>query len=456
MMGALEVAASFILVLGILVFVHEFGHFIVAKAFGIGVPVFSLGFGPRLLGFRRNGTDYRVSAIPLGGYVRLKGDEADEHRTGAPDEFLTRPRLQRFLVFVAGGVFNIVLALLVSWMAFAVYGVDEPRFPDKYPVIGAVQPGSPAASAGLRTGDRLMEVGGKDARAPGVLFQEIVLSPETVKPIVVERAGERLSLRLSTGSDPRYHLGEPGIVPVLEDSEPPVVDYVVPGDSADRAGIKEGDRVVRAEGRPLAGDVEIRKLLQQSAGKPVHLELQRAGKAVALVVVPKDQGGQGRIGVAFKPSGIVHRELTVAEAAVQSVKLNLEVSRTLFTTLGKLFQGEISLRAFSGPIEIAQVSRQAVRGLQSFLSLLAFISLQLGILNLLPIPVLDGGHIIILGIEAVMRRDMSERVKERVMQAGFVFLIGFFCLILYFDVRKVMPQPADTRQGATVGTEATK
>src|SRR6185503_11348183 len=161
------------------------------------------------------------------------------------------------------------------------------------------------------------------------------------------------------------------IVPVLEDSEPPVVDYVVPGDSADRAGIKEGDRVVRAEGRPLAGDVEIRKLLQQSAGKPVHLELQRAGKAVALVVVPKDQGGQGRIGVAFKRSGIVHRELTVAEAAVQSVKLNLEVSRTLFTTLGKLFQGEISLRAFSGPIEIAQVSRQAVRGLQSFLSLLA-------------------------------------------------------------------------------------
>jgi regulator of sigma E protease len=437
MMGALEVAASFILVLGILVFVHEFGHFIVAKAFKIGVPVFSLGFGPRLFGFRRNGTDYRVSAVPLGGYVRLKGDEADESRTGAPDEFLTRPRLQRFLVFVAGGVFNIALALLASWIAFSVYGLDEPKFPDKHPVIGAVVPDSPAERAGLRTGDRLLLVAGQDARRPGVLFQEIVLSPETVKPIVIERGGQRISLELPTGSDPRYHLGEPGIVPVLEDSEPPVVDYVVPGDAADEAGIEEGDRVLRAEGRPLAGDVEIRQLLQKSPGKPVHLELQRGDRTVALEVVPKDQGGQGRIGVAFKPSGIVHRDLTVAEAAVQSVRLNLEVSRTLFTTLGKLFRGEISLRAFSGPIEIAQVSRQAVRGLQSFLSLLAFISLQLGILNLLPIPVLDGGHIVILAIEAVMRRDLSERVKERVMQAGFVFLIGFFCVILYFDVVKV-------------------
>jgi regulator of sigma E protease len=287
-------------------------------------------------------------------------------------------------------------------------------------------------------GDRLLEVAGKDPRAPGVLFQEIVLSPGTVKPIQIERGGERLSLQLPTGSDPRYHLGDPGIVPVLEDSEPPVVEYVVRGDAADKAGIKEGDRVLRAEGRPLAGDVEIRQLLQKSPGKPVHLEIARGGEALALEVVPKDHGGQGRIGVAFRPSGIVHRDLTIAQAAVQSAKLNVEVSKILFTTLGKLFRGEISLRAFSGPIEIATESRRAMRAFQSFLSLLAFISLQLGILNLLPIPVLDGGHIVILGIEAVMRRDMSDRVKERVMQAGFVFLIGFFCVILYFDVVKVV------------------
>jgi regulator of sigma E protease len=437
MMGAVEVAASFILVLGILVFVHEFGHFIVAKAFGIGVPVFSLGFGPRLAGFRRNGTDYRVSLVPLGGYVRLKGDEADEERTGAADEFLSKPRLQRFAVFVAGGVFNIVLALLVSWLAFAVYGLDEPKFPDKHPRVGAVAPGSPAERAGLRTGDRLLEIAGRDARVPGTFFEEIVLSPGSEKPVVLERGGERVRLSLPTGSDPRYHLGDPGFVLVLEDVEPPVVDYVVPGDAADEAGMEQGDRVVRAEGRPLAGDVEIRQLLQKSPGRPVHLDIERGGKAVAIRVVPRDQGGQGRIGVAFRPSGIVHRELSVAEAAAQSVRLNVEVTKTLFTTLGKLFQGEISLRAFSGPIEIAQVSRQAVRGLQSFLQLLAFISLQLGILNLLPIPVLDGGHILILGIEGVMRRDLSDRVKERVMQAGFVFLIGFFCIVLYFDFMKV-------------------
>lgn len=436
MIGMLETFASFALVLGILVFVHEFGHFVVAKWLGIGVPVFSLGLGPRILGFRRGGTDYRISAIPLGGYVRLQGDESDEERTGAPEEFLTRPRWQRLLVFLSGATVNVLVALAVMWAVFFAYGIDEVKSPDEYPVVGAVLPDSTAAAAGLRRGDRVIAIDGKDARQPETFFNEILMSPGTRKAVTLEREGRRLQVQMNTGSDSKHHLGDPGVDLLRDDSDPPAVDRVTSDSPAERAGLRPGDRVLAALGKRGIREIELRALLEASAGKPVVLEIDRAGKVLSLTVVPRDEGGRGRIGVAFRPSGLVHRELTLGQAAAESWKLNVQYSKTLFLTLQKLMRGDISVRTFSGPIEIARFSRQAVQGLQSFLVFLAFISLQLGILNLMPIPVLDGGHVLILAIEGVMRRDLSDRVKERVMQAGFVFLLAFFCLVIYFDVIK--------------------
>jgi regulator of sigma E protease len=427
---------SFIVVLGILVFVHEFGHFIVAKAFKIGVPVFSLGFGPRLFGFRRKETDYRVSAVPLGGYVRLSGDEADEARTGGPDEFLSRPRWQRFLVFVAGASFNIVLAVLVMTVVFVTWGRDEVVRPESFPTVADVVPASPAESAGVHRGDKVLRIGGQDARDQQTQVNEIVLAPDQVKPVEIERDGVQKTLSMSTGQDPVYHLGAPGWRLIQEGGGPPEVEMVLGGSPADKAGLKRGDKIVGIDGRAPQGEMELKALLEKSIGRDVALSVLRAGGPIQVVVTPKDESGKGKIGVLFADGNRVHRELDLPGAFAASLDWNLDVTKSVFQTLSRLVKREISVRAFSGPIEIARVSREAARGGQSFLTLLALISLQLGILNLMPIPVLDGGHILILSCEGLIRRDLSDKLKERVMTVGFVFLLAFFGLVIFFDILK--------------------
>jgi regulator of sigma E protease len=432
----LQTALSFIVVLGILVFVHEFGHFIVAKAFKIGVPVFSLGFGPRLGGFRRKETDYRISAVPLGGYVRLAGDEADEARTGAPEEFLTRPRWQRFLVFVAGATFNIILAISVMTGVFAIWGRDEFVRPETFPTIADVLPASPAATVGLRGGDKVLRIGGQDARDLHTQEEQILLSPDQTKSVEIERDGVASTVSMSTGSDPVYHLGAPGWRLIQEGGGPPEVELVMGGSPAEKAGLKRGDKVVGLDGRAPQGEMELRALLEKSAGREVRMKISRAGQEQEIVVTPKDESGKGKIGVMFADGNRVHRTLSIGGAFAASLDWNLDITKSVFQTLSRLVKREISVRAFSGPIEIARVSREAVRGVQSFFTLLALISLQLGILNLLPIPVLDGGHILILSCEGLLRRDLSDKLKERVMTVGFVFLLAFFGLVIFFDILK--------------------
>lgn len=436
MIGFLQTSFAFILVLGILVFVHEFGHFLAAKSFGISVPTFSLGFGPRLFGFRRKETDYRISLIPLGGYVRMAGDEADEARTGAPEEFLSRPRWQRFIVFVAGATFNVVLALLIMWLALWIYGKQEVKIAETPPVVARVVDGSTAQAAGIRQGDRVLRIGGRDARDPQTRFEEEVMSPGVRKTVELERDGELVSVELDMGADPHYHLGYPGWQLLTESAEPPVFEVVTKGSPAAEAGAMSGDRILVADGREGVTELELRAMLEASPGRGIELTIDREGTPQRITVVPRSEGGKGRIGVTFRPVGLVHRDLSFLEAGAESVQVNLELSKTLFLTLRKLIGGEISVRAFAGPMEIARASREAVRRFEWFLGFLAFISLQLGILNLLPIPVLDGGHILILAVEGVMRRDFSDAVKERIMQVGLVFLLGFFAVIMYFDVIK--------------------
>jgi regulator of sigma E protease len=435
MIGFLQTALSFVLVLGILVFIHELGHFSVAKWFGIGVPIFSLGVGPRIFGFRRGETEYRVSALPLGGYVRLAGDEADEARTGAPNEFLSRPKWQRLLVYLAGATFNILFAILAAAAMFRVYGKSEVAIPEAYPVVVDVVAGSPAQAAGIRAGDRIVSIAGRDARDPQTEAEEITLSPNTTKPVVIERAGQRLTLETGTGQDPVFHLGFPGWIPVREGTGPAEIDQVVSGTPADRAGLKVGDKVLGLDDRSPVSEPELRALILASAGRPIRLKIEREGEPRTIELTPSDEGGKGRIGVNFR-SPSTHRDLDLGQALAASVDFNWTMTRSVFLTLGKLVRFEISLRAFSGPIGIAQVSREAVKTFETFLYFLALISLQLGVLNLLPIPVLDGGHVLILLAEAAARRDFSERVKERVMQAGLVFLLAFFCVVMYFDVIK--------------------
>jgi len=430
----LQTAGSFILVLGILVFIHEFGHFIVAKYLKIGVRVFSIGFGPRLAGFRRGGTDYRLAAIPLGGYVRLAGDEADEQRTGAPEEFLSRSRWQRFLVFSAGAVFNIILALFLSWVVLWMYGQPAPGV---QPVVLGVHPGFGAAEAGILAGDTILTIEGRDAIDPQVEFEEILMSPNSIRTIGLLRGDRELTVELSTGADERFHMGIPGWELLTSASgEPTVIGSVLEDSPASKAGLQPGDRIIGVEDQQEIGEVELRALLALSAGSALTLHVERDGQMRAILVTPADEDGKGKVGVTLY-TVLKKQPLGAWAAAAEAWNVNVQRSSTLFFVLKKLVGGQLSMRTFSGPLEIAQFSRFAVRsGLETFLTFLAFISLQLGILNLLPIPILDGGHITILAVESAMGRDLSDKVKERAMQAGMLLLLTFFGVVMTYDVIK--------------------
>ncbi|MDH3628830.1 MAG: site-2 protease family protein [Acidobacteriota bacterium] len=440
--GFFQALFAFVVVLAPLVFIHELGHFLVAKAFRIGVPVFSLGFGPRLLGFRRKETDYRLSLIPLGGYVRLSGDESDEHRVGAPEEFLSRPRWQRFLVFVAGATFNIILAFVVFWGYFAFYGkIDVPQV---YPQITDVVEGSPAEGAGLELGDTVVSIEGSDVRNAQVFLDhylmDIKLRPKDEIGMEIERGGVRQSLRLATGLDPEDGSGDPGFGVSWLGGAPAIIELVSPGEPAETAGLLPGDHIVAAGGSEGIGRLELQLLLIKSPDQAVALGVMRDGQRVDIDVTPKFvEGRGGMIGIQFTAIQAARIDLTLGEAASESIATNIALSKTLFVVLKRLVTGRVSTKTLSGPIGIAQVAKDALRaGGETFLYLLGFFSLQLGILNLLPIPVLDGGHILILGVESVMRRDLSDMIKERVMQVGLVFLLLFMGLVIVQDIVKTL------------------
>jgi regulator of sigma E protease len=434
LLNAIQYGGAFLLILGPLIVLHEFGHFIVAKAFRIGVPVFSVGIGPRLFGFKWGGTDYRFSAVPLGGYVRLHGDEADEMRSGAEDEFLSRPRWQRFLVYLAGPAVNIVTAWILFTVVLWAYGADELK---AYSIVHEVKDDSPAFASGVREGDRILTIEGQDAREMETFSKEIMLLPNTVRRITVEREGRRLQLSLQTGFDPQQGIADPGWQ-LRPETGKPMLTRVLDG-PARRAGLQDGDIVLGVNGEEPINDPELRSLLAESAGVELLLKVERAGAALEIPVTPEERKGRGIIGAYIGPSNLVHRSFGVGDAMGESVRQCVEFSDLLFVTLQRVIRRILPVRVFSGPIQIAQVARDmVVRGLEPVLWFMAIISLQLGILNLLPIPVLDGGHILILGVEAGMRRELSLRLKERVMQVGVVFLLLFFATILVLDSIKVL------------------
>jgi regulator of sigma E protease len=417
---------AFVIGLGFLIFIHEAGHFVVAKLFGVRVLVFSLGFGKRIFGFQRGDTDYRISIVPLGGYVRMAGDSPEENQPANPDEFLSKPKWQRFLILVAGPAMNIIIAI-VFLAALSMIGTEQFLFK---PVIGWVQPGAAAARAGLQVGDRVVRVKGEAIRD----FEDfrILVTMHAGTPLRVDfvRQGlERTTVLTPEREESEYGpVGRAGIRPFID----PIVGRVRPGSPAARAGLKPGDRIVAANGKPVQQMADFENAADASKGTPVKLELLRGPQKVVTTLGATHDPLDAYRGL-IPPTEV--RKLSLVPALTSSVRENWKMLRLAMTAVARMVRAEGSVKELSGPISIARISGDMLRrGWVSFIALMAMISLQLGVMNLLPIPVLDGGHIMILLIEGIAGRELSLQVKERIQQVGFAALATLMIVVLYNDV----------------------
>ena len=422
---------AFIFALGVIIFVHEAGHLLVAKAFRMRVLTFSLGFGKRLWGRQRGETDYRISAVPLGGYVKLAGEDPDEEGHD-PRDFPNRPRWQRILVYLAGPAMNGVLAVLLVAGLFMV-GVDVPALQSIPAEVGTVEAGSPGDAAGIRPGDRIVAIDARPVEQWKQVAFAIMTSVGRELAVEVERDGERLLFTVVPARLAEYEIGDAGIYPRLL----PRIAQLVAGAPAAEAGLRVGDEVRAVDGRSLANAAELIAHIETRAGTPVRLEIVRGGAPLAITVVPATVDGKGRIGVLLS----LQQRYGPARAFVESLRFNGEIARQSLVVVGKIFTREVKARsALAGPIEIAAQSGQAARaGWKSLVYLMAVISTSIGLLNLFPIPVLDGGQIALLLVESTLRRDLPDRVKERVNQTGLALIVLLMLTVLYFDLAKNLP-----------------
>lgn len=442
---------AFILILGAAVVLHEFGHFVVAKLLKIRVETFSVGFGPRLFGRRWGNTDYRVSAIPLGGYVKLGGDESNAPLEGAsapdiPEDemFNLRPRYQRFLVSIAGPVMNIITAFSIPFVAALMFGV--PNTPA--PIVSFVIKDGAADVAGLKPGDRIVQFNGVENPKWDSIFGDGLLSPDQSLPLVVDRNGERVTLSIKP--TPRTENGETaGLLDFWPDNGgfPVVVQDVTAGSPAADAGFRAGDRIVVVGGQQVRSGAQVTGYIREHTNQPIHLTVQRGGSPVEIETASR-RLANGKLGLSINDDFPL-RKANLGGAASYAYGSNLEIIKLTGKALGQVFAGKRSVRnTLSGPIGIYRAASTQVErlGWDGFFQMLGFLSLNLGVFNLLPIPVLDGGAIFLLLVEgalAVIGLTLSTTVRERIQQVGFVMVLLLMVFVISNDLLKTFsPEPA--------------
>jgi regulator of sigma E protease len=428
-------------VLGFMILIHEFGHYAVAKLLGVRVEVFSIGFGKRLLGFRRGDTDYRISAIPLGGYVKMSGENPMDERTGDPGEFLSHSRWHRFLIAIAGPSMNILLAIGLLTFVYMVH-YEYPAVLDEPAVVGWVLPDTPAARAGIQIGDRIARLDGIENPTWKQVDPKEALSPNQPLDITIERGGKSFDKTIVPEAYGVNQMGYAGWVP----KEPSVtVTEIEPGMPAEKAGIKVGDEILSIDGQPVPALEAMIETLKRTQGKPIEITVLRDGQQKTFTMQPvlADVPGQRekryRVGLGSLPMKVTTLPLTAAFH--KSIDQNKEGSLLILELVRKMIQGKISPKTIEGPIGISRAAGEAAteKGWTPLMALTAAISLNLGIFNLLPIPILDGGVILLLLIETLIRRDISLHIKERIYQAAFVFLLLFAVMVIFNDLQKTLP-----------------
>jgi len=443
------------LVLGVMILVHEWGHFIVARLFGVRVEVFSIGFGPRLLGWKRGATDYRLSVLPFGGYVRMAGQDpadldskdrglvnASEHRpTGAPDELMSKPRWQRALISFAGPAVNLVFPVILLVGFYAIKGDPYPAYLDEPLQVLSLPSKAPHGPETLEPGDRIVALDG--ISDPTWEQAEELLSkaaPGSKLPAEVQNKGERrkvlVTLPTKDVEEPAPVFGYPPI--------PPIIDDVVSGSPADRAGLKPGDRVLAVHGQPVHWWGEFVDRVRGSHGGPIEIEVSSKSGPLKVTVTPEKTvlpRGESAYLIGVGPNEkFRYKRIPFTQAVRYATSKTYETVLDTLGVIGKLFSGQASVRQLQGVVGITRLSGEAVhKGPLAVITLMLLISVNLGILNLLPIPILDGGHILLLGIEGLLRRDLSMTFKERFVQVGLVFLLVLFAIVMYNDVVRLLP-----------------
>jgi len=418
----------FLIVIGILVFVHELGHFIMAKRAGVRVEKFSLGMGPKLFGYKKGDTDYILSALPLGGYVKMAGENPDEESTGAADEFPSKTVWQRAKIAAAGSLTNIAVAFLLMPLVYMVGTYAEG--PAK---VGFVEKGSPAEKSGFQAGDVIEEINGRGISDWTKALTLIAVNPDTDVVVTLDRNGVKKVLSLRPEAVSELRIGSSGLMPDM----PAEIGRLRPGLPADKAGIKVNDKILTVNGRTIYHWNQFSLMVKESEGKDLVIQIERGGQREERKIKPVMDGGRFVIGV--EPAvRLVFKKYSFFESVRMGFSRTLETADLTFITLKKLFSFSLSIKTLGGPVMIAQMSGQAAAaGLSAFIALMATISLSLGMLNLLPIPVLDGGMLLFLAIEAIRKKPLSQRVMEVSQGVGAALLITLIAVVSYNDVMRL-------------------
>ncbi len=425
---------SFLFVLGILVFVHEFGHFIAAKKAGVYVETFSLGMGPKLIKRKKGDTEYCISAIPLGGYVKLKGENPDEQTKGEPDpdELMAKSIPARFSIFVAGPLMNVITAVILVSLVFYI-GIQMPKYLDEPPVIGWIEEDSPAMKMGLELGDLIMTVG-----------EQSVNNWEQALLLIASTGGNTLDVEVQRGNLTHTLTGTPevvkslgagyiGIQPVMK----PVVGDLQPGFPAEKAGLQAGDEIVGINETRIVHWYQMANFIHAHPEEELQITVLRAEEEISMTITPKKQGEYGYLGISSQQLTVL-KKYGVFESISRGIDRCWEITTMTFDLLRRLVTLRASVKTVGGPIMIAQLSGEvAKQGISELLNFMGLISLSLGIFNLLPIPILDGGHIFLLLVEFLNRKPLSMGKRELAQKIGLLILIPLFLFIFYNDIARI-------------------
>ena len=425
-----------LVLIGIMIVINDMGHYVVASCCDVHIEAYSIGFGTKLFHWQRGETEFRICCLPVGGYVRMAGEQP----TDSPDPrgFNVKPRWQRLLIVLAGPAMNVVLAFALLAGLFMLH-YPKLAGATQAATVGYVKPGSPAARAGLQEGDVLVQLEDKqDPTWEDVALREVG-SANRLLPLLVERNGKLLHMAVMPEAEPASGLGSAGWIPQTDVE----VGGFIPGMNAERKGLRKGDQFVSIDGEPIRMAQKVHEILTRSNGQPAHLVLRRNTQLLEMDFTPVrgELAGQPSwmLGVELAPR-VVYVKLPFVDAVRESVHQNARGATLIYQFLSAIVERRSSAKSLSGPIGIAQLSGQAAReGAFPFIELMASVSLNLAIFNLLPIPILDGGMILLLLIEILIRRDLSLQIKETVFKLGFVFLVMAVAFVIYNDITKILP-----------------